>query len=159
MTPGTELVQVGKAVHPKTGEVYEIARCSDGNLAELLDAFKEAHSQLREFEGAVKGEVLTRMDRDAAWTIREGGYKVTGESPNLTEYDPDKLLEVLRILIREGLITAEAAKAALGQEVTLKPKKKGINALLKLGGQVAELVTQAEIPKAGARSVSVSRDS
>lgn len=154
---GTSLAVVEKAMHPLTGEVYEIATCDDANLAELLDAFKEARSKMTEVEGAIKQEALRRMDKAARWTIGGGGYKVTGESPNLVEYDADALLLVLRQLLADELIAREAAAAALGQETKLKVKANGVKALLKLGGAVAEAIKSTERPKSGNRSVSVKR--
>lgn len=145
------------AVHPVTGEVIELDQPS-GDLAGWLEEIRDAESKLRVFKRDLQDAILARMDRDASWTLREGDFEISGDGPGRVSYDGDELAEVLAGLVEEGLISAQAAEAACETVTTYKPKARGINALRKLGGSVAEVIDSlAEPVPEERRRVSVKR--
>lgn len=129
--------QPAEILDPTTGELVPLDGPTD-RLAQVLDDVRELERQLRTLKSVVSGELLERMDRSAQWTLREGSYEISGASPSPTlVYDADRLYGVLRGLVDDGVIAPAAAEAAVRQVVELKPVVRGINALRKLGGQVA----------------------
>lgn len=154
---GGELVpaQAAPIANPMTGEALELT-ASEEDLAAAIDAAKEMEGRLREFKSAISDELLRRMDHEAKWTIRPGRYKVEGSAPPAPDYDAEKLLPVLTRLVREKLITPGAAHDALERpKAPLKVKRRGINALLKLGGEVAAALAECQVEVTKPRSVSV----
>ncbi len=152
----------GLAVAPtvldrSTGEVVDLAATGTDTLAAFLTNTRELEAELRQAKALVAREVHRRMDAEAKWTARVGGYELRGESPDRTDYDTEGLDKALRRLVRRELITREAAKSALERVVTLKPRKQGIKALAKLGGEVEAAVVECERPVDRERRVSVSR--
>jgi hypothetical protein len=148
-------------VVPYTGEAIELATATDEQLAQLLDQVKEwKRAQLAAFEGAVRDEILHRMDTLAkggvpgAWTLRAGRYKLTGSSPGQTEYDLSAVRAVLKSLVKTGDITDDAAKKVIvpkGERVSVS----AVNQLRKLGGLVDETLGACKVPVTRPRSVSV----
>lgn len=142
-------------LNPATGEVIDLAGASDGQLAESLASVRDYESRLRTFKSEVSDELTRRLDKLCKWTLEVDGFKVVGQSPNRTDYDVEQLGHALSGLMASGVISEEAAKAAVEAEVKLKVKKAGINALLKLGGEVAEAVKACEVPVTTPRRISV----
>jgi hypothetical protein len=127
---------------PYTGETVDLASSPD-KLAAVLYEIRNLESRLREAKGELTEELLGRMDANARWTERFGEYHVTGKSPEPTiEYDGERLFDALRTLHDQGLITYEAAEAAI--KTKHEAQRRGVNALLKLGGKVAEEVRACE---------------
>jgi len=127
-------------VHPATGAQLLLS-APDEQLVAWLHETRDVESKMRELKGLITREVYARLDSRAKWSATWGGYKVKGESPEpTTEYDGQELAKTLRRLVRRKLIDAEAAAAACEKVTTWKPKKNGINALLKLGGEVKEAI-------------------
>lgn len=149
--PGVELW------HPDTGEVIDLRSASASQLAEWLTAIREWESKTREAKSLVSIELHERFDRAAKWSIREDGFLVSGESPERIEYDPALLRDVLGTLVDANSITPDAADAALKREVTFKPSKRGINALLKLGGNVADAINGCRMEVTRPRRITVKR--
>lgn len=144
-------------VHPATGEQLLLS-APDERLAEWLKGTRELESRLRELKGLLTEEVNARMDSRAAWTHRWGGFKVSGVAPTPEDvYDGDELAKVLKRLVKKGKIDAEAAANACERVVTWKPKKAGINRLLKLGGDVAEAIKATAEQRPRDRKVTISR--
>lgn len=147
---------------PYTGEAIELASASDEQLARLLDEVKEwERAQLAAFKGAIKDEILHRMDNLAkngvagAWTIHAGQYKLSGSSPGQTEYDLASVKRVLKSLVATGDITQDAAALAVvpkGERVSVS----AVNQLRKLGGLVDEALAGCKVPVTKPRGVSVS---
>lgn len=128
----TDLVVV-----PGTGEAIALNAPSEA-LAQALDEVRELERELRVAKQAVGAELLRRMDTQAKWTMRTDNYEVRGESPApRTEYDVEQLMEVLDGLVNEGLLSSTAASAATTTTVSYRVSQRGVNALLKLGGEVA----------------------
>jgi hypothetical protein len=143
--------------HPVTGEVLQLD-APTADLAQALDELKELTSRIREVRERIDEELLRRMDAKARWTVREGGFKVTAPSPApRAEWDGAELSVVLAELRGLDLIDYDAAQAALETEVTYKPKARGLNALLKLGGEVAERVGACRSEVEPTRRVTVKR--
>jgi len=155
--PPAQLVRIdssnaqGEAVsviHPDTGEILELKDATDQQLAEWILAVRSWEANARTAKAFVSREAHRRMDADAKWSRPlAGGMTLRGESPEVVEYDADALRAELLALIKEGKISADAAKDALKREVVYTPSKRGINALLKLGGDVKARVKACASPK------------
>lgn len=147
----------GALIHPNSGQMIDPRTAEPAELADYVLAIRDWEARARTAKSMVSHELLRRMDADAEWTIREGGFKMTGASPEQYVWDPDKLREVLKELLSEGKITAAAANAAMKREVTYKPVVGGIKKLLKLGGEVKAAIEECRSLKdPEARTVSVS---
>lgn len=152
-----EAEQSVSLIHPQTGEILDLAAAENAQIASWIESVKEWEVNARGAKQLASEEIHRRMDRAACWTLRDGDYEIKGQSPDRTEYLIDSLQVALRNLIAEGLITEEAAQAAVKREVTYKPAKRGINALLKIGGEVAEAIRACEVPDERPRRVSIGR--
>lgn len=144
-------------VHPQSGELLDLSTAKSGEIAAWIEAIRDWESSARAARQFASAELHERMDRAASWTLRDGVYEVKGESPERVEYDVDELRRVLDALRDSGKITADAAAGAIKEEVVYKASKRGINALLKLGGAVADAVRSCERPNERPRRVTVSR--
>lgn len=148
--PGTDLI-----VHPLTGEALEL-RAPTTDLAAAIDQAKEMEGALREYKRAIADEILRRMDHEGTWTARLGPYKVTGDGPRQPTYDGERLRSALERLVQVGRISERAMEKAVELVTDYKVKKAGINALLKLGPDVAAAVRGAEEQNLKPRGVRVS---
>ena len=136
--PGTDLV----LANPRTGEILTLDSETE-DLAHWLDAVRALEWDIRTNKRIVSQEIHARMDKAATWTLHLPGLKVTGQSPAPEEtWSGPELREALYDLVERGLISVEAADAAVETVVTYKPRKAGITALRKLGGEVAETVNR-----------------
>lgn len=159
MSAGEELVpaepRLMQLVNPASGEALELT-ASEEDLAAAFDAARELEGRLKEYRSIISLELLRRMDAEAKWTVPAGRFKAVGESPGKVEYDADKLLPVLAQLVKDGKITPGAAHDALERpKAPLKVKMRGVNALLKLGGEVKTAIEACADPVTKPRSVSV----
>jgi hypothetical protein len=134
----------GAVMHPSTGEVVSLDAPLEDLAAYLADVRDWEQTFLRPCKRAVEEELLRRMDHDARYTVRAGAYVVRGDGPGRVEYNEDLLRIRLRELVDDEAISREAAAAAVKEKVSYQPMARGINALLKLGGKVAEAVRSAE---------------
>jgi len=127
-----------------TGELVDVREASTDRLGRFLEDTAELVGQLGEARSAVEREVLRRMDTRASWTTAGQEFQLQAPSPEagMSYYDADALLEVLIDLGRRGLITRQAAHAALKTDTTVehKAQQAGVKALLSLGGEVADAV-------------------
>lgn len=152
------------AVVPYTGEAIVLADTTDAQLAQALDdARLFEQSRLRAFKRELQDELLRRMDAAAArgaqgaWTIRDGEWKLTGDSPDRTEYDLDELRGVLQSLVYAGLISEDV----LGEVIVpsgWKVAKRPLAQLAKLGGVVKDAIKSCELPDSRPRNVTVTRE-
>ena len=149
-------VPAGHVYDGRHGEVIDLAAAPSDRLAQFLAEVRDLEASLRQAKAQVGRELHRRMDAEASWTLNLPGYKVTGQSPDRVDYDPEELAGALRGLRRSGLISPRASKAALERVVELRPRKKGLAALLRLGGEVAAAVRACERPVESERRVSVS---
>jgi hypothetical protein len=144
-TTTQEVQAPATALDPVTGQILELAKMSERDLGEFLDAAKLHVGLVREAQRAVKDEVLRRMDRACEWTIHaKGGFEISGDAPGRTTYDVEVLRRELAGLVKNGTISKEARDRALKRETVYKPVASGINALRKLGGEVAKSIERAE---------------
>jgi hypothetical protein len=152
----TELVP--SVVHPTTGEIIALDS-SDRMLVAYLDDVAAYERQLEEWRRIVNRELIARLDRSAKWTRQVGPYKLTAPSPNPgLDWDGAELREALLPFVDRGELSIEALDAAVEMLVTYRPKKAGINALVKLGGDITATVMELANPKPkGDRRVRIER--
>jgi len=143
-------------VHPDSGELLDLATASPAALGDWLDAVRVWEQNARSAKNAVSAELHRRMDLDACYTLRDGDFELRGQSPDRKTYD-EELRPALEALVAEGLISQKACDAACEPVVTYKPRARGIAALVKLGGKVAEVVAAHTHSDERPRRISVSR--
>jgi hypothetical protein len=132
-------------VVPYSGEVVRLDAPTDA-LAEIVYGIRELESELRSMKAILSEEVHRRMDEEARWTVEAGRFKVSGRSPSGVSYDGERLWKVLEDLVEAGRITRRAAEAAVALEVAYKVRVAGVQAVKRVGPDVAEAVAAAEIP-------------
>lgn len=143
-------------MHPHTGEALDLG-AESARLAEWLDTVRDLERTIREQKTLVAAELHRRMDLAASWTLRDGEWEIRGESPDRTDYAVEELRKALSELVSRGEITQQAANAAVTEVISYRPAKRGINALLKLGGHIADAIKTCEMEKTQARRISLSR--
>jgi len=138
----------GQVLDRASGELIDVRESSTDRLARFLDEATELVSLMSEARAQVDRELLRRMDAEATWTARVGDFELRAPSPEagMTYYDPEALEDALDGLVERGLVCEQAAAAALQVETNVErtPKRRGIAALLRLGGEVAEAVAACE---------------
>lgn len=137
-------------LNPVTGEVINLANAPLADVARLLDEVRQLETHLRDLKRTVSEHVLAGMDRQASWTLRGGGYELRSSSPvPAVTYDAAALHAALLELVDQGALDRSAVAAAVQEIVDYKPIARGINALTKLGGIVADTIAQhrTEAPK------------
>jgi hypothetical protein len=145
-------------VDPVTGEALVLADVPTDSLALFLSNAREIDSTLREQKKAVGREILARMDKEAKWSAALGDWNVKGDGPTKpTEYDAEQLYEALGEFVDAGVITEAAREDAVERTYAYKAKHRGIQALTKLGGGVAEVIRAHSREVEKDRRVSVSR--
>jgi hypothetical protein len=155
---GAEVERTDRAIiTPLTGEVVLLDSPTDA-LAHWLHEVRQAEASLRDAKTLVSRELLARMDREACWTVRAGGLKITGQAPGGVEYDPHEMRRQLAALVEADAISQRAMDEAIEEVVTLKVRAKGVNALRKLGGVVEQAVQRACRPKDAERRISLSEE-
>lgn len=128
-------------VHPLTGEAIDLAQAPDEHVADFLSQIRDHEDALKDAKRIITQELLRRMDYQAKYTLRAGGYTLKSQSPApAEEFDELQLREDLLALQDEGVISPEAVDNAVETVVTYKVRKAGINALRKLGGRVRDTV-------------------
>jgi hypothetical protein len=88
------------------------------------------------------------------WTIRDGDWKLCGDSPDRTDYNLDQLRAVLEALTHAGLISQDAIDEVIvpaGWKVAKRP----LAQLAKLGGVVKDAIASCEQPVTRPRNVTV----
>ncbi|MGA2014173.1 MAG: hypothetical protein ABSH51_27060 [Solirubrobacteraceae bacterium] len=152
----TVIPYTGEAIVPSDMTVAEIAQALD-------DARLFEQSRLRAFKRELQDEVLRRMDDAAArgqagaWTIRDGDWKLCGDSPDRSDYHLDQLRGVLASLTHAGLISQSAVGEVIvpaGWKVARRP----LAQLAKLGGVVKDAIASCEQPVTRPRAVTVTRE-
>lgn len=137
----------GRAINPKTGELFDLALPTADLLLAMAQA-RELKDEAQVFHNIVGREVLARMDRNGSWTTSAMGVKATGRSPEPPEeYDAEKLFRALVVLVHQDVITEEAAASACEVSKTYKAKLQGIKALKKIGPEVAAALEECRIEK------------
>lgn len=157
MTTELQQRQSREVLNPATGELLDLKSASGVALGEGLEAVRDFEARLRETKSAISEELHERMDANASWTLHTPDFDLRGESPDRTDYDTDKLINALDELCEQGYVSRAAYEAAVKEEVTYKPQRRGIQALLKLGGEVAERILSCQVPVERPRRVSIAR--
>jgi len=150
--------EIPAVVDPSTGEAVVVAEATTDTLAMFLDNVRQVEQTFREQKRAVTREILARMDREARWTGVVGDYAISADGPTRPmEYDAEALYNALTEYVDSGAISEAALDAAVERRYSYKAKHRGIQALAKLGGGIAERIRQhsAEVEKV--RSVQVRR--
>lgn len=143
--------------HPTTGEALDL-RADDDQLARWFDEIRDLERQLAEVRSEVGRELTARCDQRAKWSFQAGDLKVSVPSPAPTvEWSVDALKATLADLLSDGRIGEDAADAALELVVTYKPRVAGLNALCKLGEDVAERIEACGTSVDKPRRVTVKR--
>lgn len=143
---------------PQTGEALVLADAPTDSLAGFLDHVREIETNLREQKKAVTAEIIDRMDREAKWTGEVGDYVIKGDGPTRpTEYDAEALHAALLEYVDAGAITDAALEAAIERTFTYKAKHRGLQALTKLGGDIAAVIHEHSREAEKDRRVSVKR--
>jgi hypothetical protein len=141
-----------------TGELIPLKDAGDDALASLRDYLKDLRSRIAEANNLLDAEVVRRMDQDRCWTIHAGGLTLTAPSPAPAyEWDAPGLYADLESMVADGELSERAFLAAVEEVVGYKVKAAGVNALLKGGGPVAEIVESHRAAVEKPRRVSVKR--
>lgn len=149
-----EVVPVQQVIMPVTGEVLALTEPTD-QLAAAIDEVAILQTQLAAAKRLIADELLERMDHEGVWTVHVPGFTVKGNGPGAVDYDGEELARRLRRLVKAGVISQGAMTNAVERVPVWKPKKAGINALLKLGGAITEAVEACGTPSTKPRNVSV----
>jgi hypothetical protein len=129
--------------NPFTGEAIDLNADTEV-LARAVRSLRDLDDERKAVVKTLSRELLKRMDANAKWTMHFAGLDVTSVAPGKVEYNGEKLKEVLEGLVKDKLITREAALEAIDRKVTYSAKVRGVNALKKLGGDVAKRIRSAE---------------
>lgn len=135
--------ETAAVLNPRTGEVVDLTADTAELAAYLADVRQWERDFLRGCKRAVELELIRRMDRDAKYTLRAGGLEITGDGPGRVKYEEEVLRAQLRPLVQQDIISQDAMNAAVKEVVTYQVMARGVNALKKLGGPVAEAVAAA----------------
>lgn len=152
-----DLEQRWHVVSERTGERLT-ADSPTEDLGAWLADIRDTEGRIREAKRAVTRELIRRMDKNAEWTTRIPGYKLSAPSPKpVTQYDGVGLHVGLSDMVADGTISFEAMDAAVQEIVEYRVKAAGVNALRKLGGKVAELIDRCSETVEKERYVKVER--
>lgn len=144
---------------PASGEELDLASCSDETLAGLRDLIRDAEEEQRIAKRKIDAAILHRMDFQRKWTLHAAGWTLTAPSPEqVLEIDDAAALHAdLMGLVDAGMLAVDAVNDAVEQVVTFKPRKRGLAALRRGGGEAAEIVAAHEVRVDPVRRVSVKR--
>jgi hypothetical protein len=138
---------VNIVIHPATGEILELDASTE-TLACWLTEARELDERMREEKRRVVQELLNRMDRDAQYTLRAGDMEIKGDGPaSPTEYDAEPLRAALEEFVDGEVISQDALDRAVEIVPVYKPRANGLKALVRQGGQLAEIVERYARPK------------
>lgn len=120
-------------VNPDTGEVVPLADAPMPLIAAVMGDIQVRIDELQELKRGLGRVMVERMDKNASWTARARGVKVTAPSPvaGAVTWDAELLYEILDALVAEDVITREAALKACQQRVEHVALAPGIKALCK----------------------------
>jgi hypothetical protein len=109
-----------------TGEILDPKDAETVRLARFITNLGQLRKELAEAESIVSDELVERLDRDACWTTRvadgENAWEIKAPSPTAgTTIYPEDILETeLETLVREALISPDAAAKALHRRIILE---------------------------------------
>lgn len=146
------LEEPGTIADLEVGELVAIADLSDEQLAAAMGKAKRIGELLSAKKDDLAIEAIARMDRKARWTLELAGVRLEGGSPKTgIDYSASGLKAELDRLVEDGTISEEARDAAVElvePKPELKVRKKGLEALAKLGNErIDQAVKAAETPK------------
>lgn len=171
MATGLELIRTPEGptgpvelVDPDTAEVVPLENATPQLVAAVLgrlkaqeDEFKESVGQARRWLGE---RMIERMDVEHEWTVRARGVKVSAPSPAAKSHtwDPELLQATLDDLVKEALVSRDAALRACRQDIAYTPVVAGINKLLKDDRIAARILVCRREVEPPARSVRIEVD-
>lgn len=125
---------------PLTGEVVELTDPTDVLVRRRADA-REIAQQLQEYTRVLDNEVIARMDAEKVWTVHADGLKATAPSNAPVEIiDAEGLWFALSDLVEAGELTTGAMLRAVSRTEEYRVSKRGLDALRKGGGALAQLI-------------------
>lgn len=144
---------------PRSGEEIVLADADSETLAFLRDAIRAAEEDQRLAKQQIDAEVIGRMDFHRKWTMHAGEYTMTAPSsdPVVEIPDPAALHSELMAFVDAGEVSIEAIDAAVEQVITFKARKRGLDALRKGGGEIAEVIAKHEKQVMPPRRVTVKK--
>ena len=149
---------VPSLVDSRTGEVVALTDATAEHIAATRDRILDLESQLREAKTVMDREVISRMDADRLWTIEAGPWKLSAPSPApQAHYDAQAMRTDLMVLVDDGVLSQAAADRAVAEIVDWKASAAGIKALVKGGGQPADVVARHTTELERTRRVTVKR--
>lgn len=135
-------------VHPATGEVLDLQRADLEQLGRWLLEARELDEQMRSEKRRVVAELLSRMDREARYTLRAADLELKGDGPEAPiEYDVLPLRQALAEFVEAEVITQEALDRAIEPVTVYKPRANGLKPLVRQGGPLAETIAHYASPK------------
>lgn len=151
------LTTTGSVISVNTGGVLDESS-SDADLATGLAYLRWMQDRIKVETQRIGAIMLGRMDADASWTRRAGGYTLTAPSPaaGKTEWNAADLRRVTTRLVANGTLTQEAAERCFRQppEEVAAAGVKAILATLDKADQ--DSVRSCNVPKpTGTRTVKV----
>lgn len=147
--------ETGLVLVPTTGEQVALNAPTD-ELAAVIDFLRDVKRQADTAIRVLGDELLRRMDTNASWTAKTERFEIVGQSPTPdTEWNVDALDATLKELIADGEISEDAYDNALETVVTLKVRKRGIDALRKLNDDIRLRIDSCGTPVEKTRRVNV----
>lgn len=110
------------AIMPGTGEVLDLRGAPTDELADWRLRTIEVRRELKALSDELDIELARRIDFECAGrTVRVGDFKLTVESPLVTEWDIERLGIALEALVNEGRIARPVAERSFRVKVTREP--------------------------------------
>jgi hypothetical protein len=117
LDPGAgELVQIIDATRLLSAAgIPDLKAATDDDLARFHLHTDEVRKVIGEAQGMTSDEIVDRLDLSPPWTRHGRGYTITASSPEAGTkvYDTDKLLAAVTDGVKRGVISQEAADAAV----------------------------------------------
>lgn len=156
----TDVKPVAQFANPISGEVLTLDS-PDEDLSRYLNDLREYKSVISEHKRMVDRELIRRMDKRAKYTFHfPGGLKISAPSPKPEEsWDGAELRAALMEFVDRDVLSIETVTDAVEQSIEYTVKKRGVNSLRALGGEIGELIEALCTKSDRDRYVSVGRSS
>ncbi len=129
---------VVEVLDPLTGELVNLITADLDDLAGWLDHVREYKRMCDQALNVVQERMYREIDPGGQWTVIRPNWKITGTSPAPTvKYDGERVYKAARKLVKDGLLTKDAAGKAVERVVSFKARVAGIQALSKISPVIA----------------------
>lgn len=141
------------------GEVVDLATLDNEQLAKLWSNLRFVEAELAAARRLIEDHVLGIMERENTGTMYAGRFKMTRRRPSArNDVDRDQLYQNVQALVADGLLSADAARAAVREDRTIAYTWGEVKKLLAhpnpdVAAAVSECVTV--IPPSGDPTVSI----